>query len=67
MTHIRITTVKRTLEAEIKRGDNQPLKQWLSESIKELEYKARYSGKEETQILQAALRALDDIVDILED
>jgi hypothetical protein len=40
------------------------LNQWLELSIEDIEYRLRYS-KEETQTLQGALRALDELQLIL--
>lgn len=63
--HIRITKPLNTHERKLKaQSTNDALDQWLSLSIEDLEHRLRYS-KEETQVLQGALRALDDLKDVL--
>ena len=62
---IRITKPLLSHERKLKaQSTNEPLEQWLELSIKDLEHRLRYS-KEETQALQGALRALDDLLDVL--
>jgi len=43
--------------------DHMPkkLKDWLDNQIADLEYRIRYSKLEDTQVIQGALRALDDL------
>ena len=62
---VRITKIQKSLESELrKQGPNKALETWLDLSIEELEYKLRFS-KEETQSYQGALRALDDLREII--
>jgi len=64
-SNIRITKIQRSQEVELKKqGPNKPLEQWLELSIEDLGHRLRYS-KEETQVLQGALRALDDLREVL--
>ena len=49
----------------MKAADNSALMAWLELTIEDLEYRLRYAKKEETQLLQGALRALDDIRSIV--
>ena len=53
-----------TVITAMKRINSDVLKEFLRLEIEELEYKLRYS-KEETERYQGALRALDDISDLL--
>lgn len=62
---IRITTTEPAHEAAMKVGDNSALKAWVELSIKDLEYRLRYAKTEETQLIQGALRTLDDINTII--
>ena len=65
MKHVRLLQGSDTLViAEMKRMRNDVIDEFLKQEIEALEFKIRYS-KEETQILQGALRALDDIQDYL--
>ena len=48
----------------VKRINSEVLKEFLRQEIEELEFKLRYS-KEETERYQGAIRALDDIRDLL--
>ena len=62
---VRLTKIQRKQETELKgQGLNEALDQWLSLSIYDLEQRLRFS-KEETQVLQGALRALDDLQEVL--
>ena len=63
---IRLTTTKVGLEAALAKEAPASLRQWLELSTEELEYKLRYAKTEETQVLQGALRVLDDISSIIE-
>ena len=63
---IRITaSIDKSIEAAMKAGDNSALMAWLDLSVEDLEYKLRYTKTEETQLIQGALRALDDIRSII--
>ena len=62
---IRITTTEPAFESAMKAADNSALMAWLELTIEDLEYRLRYAKKEETQLLQGALRALDDIRSIV--
>ena len=62
---IRITTTELAFESAMKAADNSALMAWLELTIEDLEYRLRYAKKEETQLLQGALRALDDIRSIV--
>jgi len=53
-----------TVVVAMKRINSDVLKEFLRQEIEDLEYKLRYS-KEETERYQGALRALDDISDLL--
>jgi len=62
---IRITQPQISTERVLKsQSTNAPLDEWLEKSIEDLEFRLRYS-KEETQVLQGALRALDDLQEVL--
>jgi hypothetical protein len=64
-SHVRITKIRTAEERELKaQSTNKVLESWLSLSIEDLEHRLRYS-KEETQVLQGALRALDDLKEVL--
>ena len=62
---VRLTKVQRPQEDAMKQWNSPDhLDQWLELSIEDIEYRLRYS-KEETQVLQGALRALDELKAIL--
>lgn len=61
---IRLTTTEPAFESAMKAADNSALRAWLELTIEDLEYRLRYAKKEETQLLQGALRVLDDISSI---
>ena len=61
---MRLTKIDKKLEAELKAQNLRVLKEWVKLQTEDMEKKLRFS-KEETQILQGALRVLDDIADIL--
>jgi len=62
---VRILKVQNTQERALSTYvPPESLDQWLELSIEDLEYRLRYS-KEETQVLQGALRALDELKLIL--
>lgn len=63
--NIRITVTQVAQEDLLKRENTQALEEWLELSIEDLSYRMRYASKEETQLYQGALRALDDLKDIL--
>jgi len=58
---IRITKPIPGLESEMKDHMPKKLKDWLDNQIADLEYRIRYSKLEDTQVIQGALRALDDL------
>jgi len=63
--NIRIISVKGAVETKLKaQSANDVLDEWIELSIEDLEHRIRYS-KEETQVLQGALRALDDLQEVL--
>ena len=62
---VRITKVDKALEAELRSRNNDALKKWLSVQTTELEQRLRFASGGDIQILQGALRTLDDIADIL--
>jgi len=63
--NIRIISVKGAVETKLKaQSANDVLDEWIKLSIEDLEHRIRYS-KEETQVLQGALRALDDLQEVL--
>jgi len=63
--NIRIISVKGAVEKKLKaQSRNEVLDEWLQLSIRDLEHRIRYS-KEETQVLQGAIRALDDLQEVL--
>jgi len=63
--NIRIISVKGAVETKLKaQSRNEVLDEWLQLSIRDLEHRIRYS-KEETQVLQGAIRALDDLQEVL--
>ena len=62
---IRVTKVQAQAERDLKEAPGRDtLSLWLSLSKADLEHRLRYS-KEETPVLQGALRLLDDLEDIL--
>lgn len=64
---IRMTPTQSLLEIDVRRGDKVALEDWVALSIKEMEYRIRYSKAEETISIQGALRVLDDIKEILDE
>lgn len=62
---MRITETIKELESELARHDHSLLEEWIKLSKKKLEYRIRFSKQEETYRIQGALRALDDIGEIL--
>ena len=63
--NIRITKVQKQIEHKLGQGDNSAMVLWLELSIKDLEYRLRYSSPAETQVIQGALRALYDLESLL--
>lgn len=63
---IRITLIDKPLEDLMARGDISAMRKWLELTIEDLEYRLRYTKREETQLIQGALRALDDIKEVLQ-
>ena len=62
---VRLTKPQLPLERKLKETpDRKLMLEWIKLSAGELEHKLRYS-KEETQVLQGAVRALDDLLDVL--
>lgn len=65
MANVRITKIQKPQENALATYNApEALEQWLELSIKDLEHRLRYS-KEETQVVQGALRALDDLAIVL--
>lgn len=65
--HIKYIPANPPLEVRMRRGEKAAIVEWLTLSIKDLEYRMRYvRGLEETKEIQGALRALDDIKEILD-
>jgi len=65
--HIRIlSNCTPAVESEVKNMNAPILIAFLDAHVKDMEYRLRYAALEETKVLQGALRALDDIRDLLE-
>lgn len=62
---IRITTPEKALEDTLAKQDSSLLLEWLDINTEDLEYRLRYTKTEETQLIQGALRAFDDLREVL--
>ena len=63
--NIRLTAPLPALEPLMEREAPHATREWVKLSIEDLEYRLRYAKTEEAQLIQGALRALDDLNDIL--
>jgi hypothetical protein len=65
MKHLKFLQGAAMEEAELARINIPVLNAYLEKTILNLEYRIRYATVEETTRIQGALRALDDIKDLL--